>query len=57
MKTFSSPLQISVDIVVAMILGQVNKNTCSTTSFTMSAETAIADPSARRALPVLEEEE
>lgn len=49
----SLPVQISMDIVIAMVFGQVDKHTCSTAPFSSPAEAAVTNTSAWGALPFL----
>lgn len=52
----SIPFEISVDIVVAVVFGQVHEHTCGTAALSGTAEAAVTDAPARRAKPLLEEE-
>ncbi len=48
------PFQIWVDIVIAVVLGQVHEHTRSTAALSGTAETAVTDAPARGAKPILE---
>lgn len=41
-----------MDVVVAVIFSQVDQHSCGTAALSSSAEAAVADPSAWRALPL-----
>lgn len=53
LTTKSLPVQVSMDIVIAMVFGQVDKHTCSTAPLSGPAETAVTNASAWGALPFL----
>lgn len=44
-----------MDIVIAVVFGQVHEHTCSTAALSGTAETAVTDAPARGAKPLLEE--
>ena len=37
------PFQVGMDIVIAMVLGQIDQDTCSTSAISLSAEATVAD--------------
>lgn len=42
-KFLLQTFQVGVDIVIAMVLGQIDQDTCSTSAISLSAEATIAD--------------
>lgn len=48
-----SPLQVLLDIIITVELGQVNENPSGTAAVSPPTVTAIADPTAGRACPLL----
>lgn len=50
-----SPLQVFLNVIVAVELGQVDEDPCGTAAVPLPAVAAVADPAAGRAHPVLEE--
>lgn len=53
LKMLRLPFEVGMYIIKAMIFRQVNQHSSSTAAFSCATEAAVADPSARRALPVL----
>lgn len=49
----SLPVQVSMDIIEAMVFSQVHKHTCSTAPLSGPAEAAVTNASAWRTLPLL----
>lgn len=48
------PFQVGVDIVIAMVLGQIDQDTCSTSAISLSAEATVANSTAGWAPPGLD---
>lgn len=47
------PFQVGMDIVKAVVLGQIDQDTCSASAISLSAETTVADSTTWRASPGL----
>lgn len=48
------PFQVGMDIVIAMVLGQIDQDTCSTSAISLSAEATVADSTTGWAPPGLD---